>query len=387
LNFTGKNMPKINFINDKIENKILLDILLKTDLEIIAYFDDTMTGIVANAPRNGYKEIYLHKFLDDYFSCKKFDKSFTNKLLIVYDETLSPEIMIALHNWFKKQCCKMSNLILISTHTLNLNEWYNKYCDLTLQSGFTVIDTPLAFYFDKLLHNTQSIENYKIKNLQHYFTYFGGTYSTAERDFTTACVMLYKNLGHIDYIGGYVSTNKEFDNFLEEITEFQDRSLCDKLMAARKAYEWPNNSISPDETIKLSYFEKNVYNKVSAFNLTRETFNSFPYCIFTEKSIKTFLDMQIILPIGYHSVDLIKKNGFIFLEDLIDYNYQHEKKLHYRLLAALEQIKKISKNYTLPQLAEKLYDSRDIFLYNLNYIASGEFYKNSARNLVKKIYA
>jgi hypothetical protein len=281
----------------------------------------------------------------------------------------------------------MSNLILISTHTLNLNEWYNKFCDLTLQSGFTVIDTPLAYYFDKLLHNIQPIKNYDIKNLQHYFTYFGGTHSTAERDFITTCTMLYKSLGHIEYFGGYISTNEEFDNFLEEITEFQDRSLCDKLMAARKEHEWPNNSISPDQTVKIAYVEKNVYNKVSAFNLTRETADSFPFCIFTEKSIKTFLDMQIILPIGYHSVDLIKKNGFIFNEDLIDYHYQYEKKLHLRLLAALEQIKKISKNYTLSQLAEKLYDSKDIFVYNYNYIASGEFYKNSARNLVKKIYA
>jgi hypothetical protein len=346
-----------------------------------------MMRIVADAPRNDYKEIHLHKFLDDYFSCKKFDQSFINKLLIVYDETPSPEIIIALHNWFKKQCCKMSNLILISTHTLNLNEWYNKYCDLTLQSGFTVIDTPLAYYFDKLLHNIQAIENYKIKNLQHYFTYFGGTHSTTERDFITACVMLYKNLGHIDYIGGYISTYKEFDDFLEEITEFQDRSLCDKLMLARKAYEWPNNSISQDETVEIAYVGKNVHNKVSAFNLTRETADSFPFCIFTEKSIKTFLDMQIILPIGYQSINIIKQNGFIFMEDLINYNYQYEKKLHLRLLAALEQIEKISKNYTLSQLAEKLYDSRDILLYNLNYIASGEFYKNSARNLVKKIYA
>ena len=51
-------MPKINFINDKIENKILLDILLKTDLEIIAYFDDTMTGIVAM-----HLEMVIKKFI------------------------------------------------------------------------------------------------------------------------------------------------------------------------------------------------------------------------------------------------------------------------------------------------------------------------------------
>ena len=339
--------------------------------------------LVSSVPEHEYKEKYIHKFLDIHIDSSSLQESFNKKLLFVYDETITTEIFISIHNWFLKKCCNLKNILFVSTHTLGLGEWYQKYLGLFGQSGFMVVEVPLyTYWMPCLIDSYESLDKPNInKGLNYYFDFYGGTHGSLDRDFLVSLFLSHQGIGHIDYLGGFSSDIEKFDGYLEQLTNFCDRNACDQLLKNRKLNHFVSRKnmnivkISADVT-----YNTNIH-LLSACQIIRETMDNQNFSILTEKTLKGFLNLQFIIPLGFQSISHLESLGFLFAHDLIDYNYQDETNFYKRACLVSEQINKLQQRYSLKDLEQIILDRKAILMHNYDCIVSGKLFEKIYHNV------
>jgi hypothetical protein len=356
------------------------------DYEIIMSVNVELLCVITNAPWQENKETYIHSFLDDKLCDIDLTKSFKKKLVILYQEVIYVEILLAIHSWFYTKAANIENIIFISTQTLGLSEWYDSYLKLYGIKGFKIVDAPLTseIYKDRWLTAIPELDKDQLnKKLKYLFSYYGGRYGSVERDFLAALLSTNTH-GFVDYWNGFYTSSDEFENYAEQITNFLDRNLVDNLLEIHKKKKWGNTN-QESEAIVSTGIIKNI-DMQSACQVIRETSNLSPFSCITEKTIRGFLHLQFILPIsGYKSVSYLEELGFKFAHDVIDYRYQLEPNLIKRLMMLVAELNRLSTTYTLDDWKQLIYENADMLCYNYNYFAEGNMLEKIKINIIKAI--
>ncbi len=331
------------------------------------------------------KKPLIHKALDDLISDKELQRSFYERIVLVYDETIPVEIVTGIHSWLYTKCCDIENIVLIVTHHLGLKDWYNRYLSLFGMKGFSVIEAPLlSMRYKNRFESIQSFQKTNKPKLDHYFSFYGGTYGSLERDFLTAKFSTI-NEGYVDYMCGYSEDAVKFDNYLESLTRFKDRAAVDQLLAVRSSRQILENAKKiKDEDFSNSGFQFDIDN-VSACQVVRETLVDLPYLSVTEKSLRPFLHNQIPIPTGVEGLFHLTQLGFATDYEPVDYRYQFEKHFYTRINQICKVINSIKARYTLEDLRDYINDNWQLFAYNHDYIYSQDLFKNIRQKLLKEL--
>jgi hypothetical protein len=359
-----------------------LDNLLN-DYKKICSIGPELLNLVSTVPEIEHKEKYIHEFLNDCIDSNVLLESFDKKLVFVYDETISTEIFISIHNWFLKNCCDIKNILFVSTHTLGLGAWYQKYLQLFGQTGFVVVEAPLyTFWMPGVIDSYENLDKPNInKELNYYFDFYGGTYGSLDRDFLVSLFLTHQGIGHIDYLGGFSSDTEKFDGYLEQITNFCDRNICDQLIENRKLLQFASRkNIDKMQLVNNVAYNSNVHS-LSACQIIRETMDNQNFSILTEKTLKGFLNLQFIIPLGFQSISHLESLGFLFAHDLIDYSYQDETNFYKRACLVSEQINKLQQRYSLKDLEQIILDRKAILMHNYDCIVSGKLFEKIYHNV------
>ncbi len=330
------------------------------------------------------KEADIHNFLDQYLGSVDLKESFNQKLFLIYDEVLYLEILLAIHSWFSTKCCNLKNIVVVTTHTIGADFWYQNYTKMMGVPGLTLVEAPLMS--DRYLARVESIpqqsDQLLTKNLKYYFSFYGGSYGSPERDFLAA-YFINVGSGWVDYMSGFDSTPVEFENYLEQQTEFSNRQLVDDLLRIRNTATFPKETQVLNELFDFSGYQWTV-DKQCAGQVIRETSNTTPWTTVTEKTLRCFIHSQIPIPIsGTYSVSNLEKLGFKFDHNIINYDYQNEPILCRRLHLIKEQIDQLKHKYTLKELEKYFIANNELLCYNYNYIASGQIFDRIREKLIR----
>jgi hypothetical protein len=120
-------------------------------------------------------------------------------------------------------------------------------------------------------------------------------------------------------------------------------------------------------------YNSNIHS-ASACQIIRETMDNQNFSILTEKTLKGFLNLQFIIPLGYQAVRYLENLGFLFSHDLIDYSYQDEPNFYKRARQVSEQIDKLQQRYSLKDLEQEIPDRTEVLTHNYEYITSGKLF-------------
>jgi len=366
---------------DKIDIEDLI-----TDHKIISRITVEILQIISNAPADDNKEKYIHNYLDKTIFKKDLLDSFQRPVIVIYDEVLTVEILLAIHLWFIKQSCNIDNIFLVTTHTLGASEWYKKYLNLFGLRGFRLVEAPLMSrrYVDRFIDIPKK-DIFSNKKIKHYFSYYGGSYPSLEKDFLVT-VMLQLPNGCVEYMSGFSNDEEKLDNYLEELTGFCDRKTVDNLMNIRRSFVFTKNKTQTlNETFNLLGHQYQI-DQQCAFQIIRETNNSTPFSCITEKTLRSFIHGQLPIPLsGKNSVNNIKKLGFLLDSNIIDYNYQYLDTFYERIQAVVTEVCRIQKNFSLEDLTNYINDNLDLIEYNYKYVASGMLFDTIKTNFLKQI--
>jgi len=132
---------------------------------------------------------------------------------------------------------------------------------------------------------------------------------------------------------------------------------------------WNHNrecySLITEKKIKYKKYLQFNIDKNCFATVIRETSQDLPWTDISEKTLRTFLNYVVAIPLGYKSVDYLKEYGFWFPDDLIDYSYQYEPFFIdrcmkvFKIIEKLESIKKC-------ELNQYFIDNIDNFDHNFN---------------------
>ena len=326
------------------------------------------------------KDQQLYDVLDSRISQIELDKTFTKKVALHYHETLNEEIIIALVKWFNKKCCKIENVVLITSNTLGLKEWCTEYCKLMNKRMFTILEIPFSNpYINDLITNVNQRKIAESNHsIEYVYDYYGGLSDpNPDKDYLAALLMSEANFGFVDYKCGFSKDIQFFNNYLEQITGFSNRSLCDKLLSNRKKYNSIDkiHTLDEKETIGRDAFNNANTTFKSFCNVIRESFIDQNLNVITEKTIKCFLNKQFPLPIGYMAASRLENLGFKFLHNVIDYSYQTQSLWYDRSLMLVQELNRLHNTYTLSELTNIKNKNIEILNHNFNHITSGHLYK------------
>ena len=341
------------------------------------------------------KDAYV--ILDNYLGTFDLTESFTKKVILLNTEPYRLESLLLLHDWFSDRCCNITNIFLISDHSIGAKKWYENFLNLFNKVGFNIIETPIR-NIQRLqvigFLSKQQLQKDKIrKKLKYYFNAFMGGYTSFfEKDFLATYFSSKKEIGYVDFLAGYQTTLPEFDNYLESLTHFSDRNFVDFLISLRENGNFFNSGttrvIPTFNNIMNSDSHKSIVklNNQSFCQLLRETYNSVPWTCVSEKTLDCFLNCMIPIPLsGTNAVSNLENIGFKFDHNMIDYSYQSEKDFVKRILKIGDVLDRISKTHSLAELEEYILDNREILWYNYNYIVSGDLEKYLEQEFIKQL--
>jgi hypothetical protein len=351
-----------------------------TDFKIVGCLHRHALIAVSKAPIMSSKKKYLWNTFEKVFLNVDWSDSFSNKLVILTNEDISPESIIELHYWLTTKCSNVKNIFLITSQNLGTEQWWENWCETMHEISFNVIDLAFDTFNKKFIDQINNLDhrvklNEIKKHATKWFSFYGGTYQKNERDYL--CLMLaanFYNVSVIDYIGKF-ATKDELLNYSERITKFCDQSTIDKLSRAYDQFvinnnfvlNFPNilknNTPLPCEPINFLGLQWQI-DKTCIFNIARETTVSDIYTGISEKTLRSFLHWKVLIPLGYNSVNLIKNLGFWFPEDIFDYSYQYEKDWHRRVLKIIDSLHKVMTQYTISDMIIYIENNKQNFLKN-----------------------
>lgn len=324
------------------------------------------------------------RWWDEYFAEVDLAESWQRPLIILHMETFTLDSFIDFHKWITIRACNLQNIYFISGLTQGLSSWYEQYCRLFNQQGITVIDAPCypALVIPQLDLGIDRVERSNSGQIADYFCYQGGLYSNPEREFIVAALLPYQSLGTIEFAGGFVSSDQEFDAYLENVTNYADRPWVEQLLVSKNLWNnVPQETSINDKNARVSEYQ---YGQGSVCQVLRETINDLPYSCVTEKTLKCFLNCRLPLPLCYNGVKNLEQLGFIFMHDLIDYSYQSNTSFSQRVKSVGQIIFELSQRYSIESLA-KILTSSQVIEHNFDWVKSKKIFRRVETEIQQKM--
>jgi hypothetical protein len=314
--------------------------------------------IIDKEPIEKYdKSEKVFQFLDSFFDSVQWTNTFSLPHVIYYDEFIIPEIIFYFHRYLSKICLDIENIYIIVSQSHGIFSWWEDYKKIMQIKSFSFIEIGYTYCinffwlsnFKNIINYIENIDIEKEKNILHTFSFYGGTYYTECRNFLFLLFNYFGDNNPVDKIFD-ITDKKSTLNYCEQITNFKNQEIINFIEE-----RWNNdrdcyNLITEKKRKYKEHLQFNIDKNCFA-NVVRETGQEFPWSVITEKTLRCFLNYTIPLPLGYMSVDHIKKYGFWLPDDLIDYSYQYEPffidrciKI-FKIIEKLESIKKCELNH------------------------------------------
>jgi hypothetical protein len=356
---------------------------------------------VTLAPMLSPKDMYVEQTLDKLFFNYDWTITFETPVAIIYDELVTSEILVILHKWLRKQCADIENIYLIVTHNAGISAWWEKWCDCFFDKSFKIVE---LFFNDSIMNPWnpgEDVKKYELKSLNFLkenkkilklFSFYGGTYSTMERQYLVLKMLRFQNVAAIHFNSKF-SSKKEILDYAENITyynnqkEIDDLSECyDRCVGHKQMLPNSNliSSINYQKFLELqwSHLQWNI-DKNSWATVIRETMNSDVFSTVTEKTLIACFHHTVMFPIGINSVLNLENLGFWFPHDIVDYSYQVEPIFVNRVAKMCNTLQEIINKYSMIQLEQYYFDNIQKFCYNAqlahDYVATPSRLKKFAK--------
>lgn len=295
------------------------------------------------------------------------EASFDGPLYIVYQEYVTEFILDLLHKWISGSACNRDNIVLI-TETAGIQNYYTKYCEFNRTKPLKIVEAPAflgGHYTLPVLKSVSSSEN--TKQIEHVYSYFGGTYET-DFEKTLAFILLYNpNIGYTERLFEF-GDKRILERNLEILTEYMDvdciNSVLDKYDSLLNTKDSTFAHIPGKKHFvaeSMNYFWS-IDNKCFA-NVIRETSEivhpGFTY--FSEKTARCFFNNSIPVPLSGADTNWLNELGY-WIPDIVDYGYLKETNTLKRLQLVVKEMTRLS---TL-NLTDYYNENWDNILHNRN---------------------
>ena len=342
---------------EHMQNSYVIQHLMDKQAQII--YIETELQRVITAYYQTPNTVSLTQWLVDEMS-KLYDlsPSFDDVLYIYYYEYLDENIADALFSWIHSTLCNKKNIVLL-THTIGLEQYYKNYCAFYRISPVTLIEvagsaagTPSAI---KLI----DVNDKNTKNIEHVFSYYGGTYGSKVYDKTLTYIMLTNtNVGVVDRMFDFCERSF-LENNLEKLTEYVDVNQVNSILndydrLLESTYKKPEHSYQhvDNDTMLLAnrththeneLFHSQIDNKCFA-SAIRETgdVNCIGFSGWSEKTSRCILNKCFPIPLSGMSMDPWREWGY-WVPDIIDYSYLQEVNVLKRLQVLSTELVRLSK--------------------------------------------
>jgi hypothetical protein len=380
---------ELGSVDQSIFYKNILKAETGIDYEYVGIIDDELMNVVKSAPALEPKNLYVEAKLETMFGEYNWTRSFKNCQLIVYDEVISSEILIIMHQWLRRKSADIENIVLVINHHPGIKNWWEKWCLANYEISFKIKELPFLYSpqhrkldFDNRLE-LPGTEFYKnSKKILKLFSYYGGTHPSLERNYLFLKMVQFAEIAEVDHASSFFSRSEIID-YVEHITYYKNQTEVDCIFDAyNKHVDFKSNKyigsptfyskaeqqelLAGSQKYKVNFSNYDwATNKHCLLSVTREAgTDSDKYATVTEKTMKSFLHHLIVMPLGFETVINLEKLNFWFPHELIDYSYQHEPIFFNRVDRLVKELKDIDKKYTLEQLQEFYVDNFDKFCHN-----------------------
>ena len=341
---------------------------------------------VISVPVLESKTVVLEKCFDKIFKDYDWKTSFSTSVFIMNDEVTSSEIVISLHTWLRRRCSNIENIYLFTTAHTGIAEWWKNWCSVNHQKSFQIVemcysnDTSFDMYFSHLINLPDIKFYYEHKNITKLFSFYGGTYSTPEREYLTLKMLQFKDSANIEFLAKFMP-KQEILNYVEEITYFMNQNECNLIS------DMYDQNIDQNGFLKKSIqiFDQDqlagLKNSVATFDdhhwhidktcwgsVIRETFNADCFSSVSEKTLRACLYHVALIPVGYNAVEGLENLGFWFPHDIMDYSYQSEKLYSDRIIKLSTALVNLNNTNSSAQLQQHYVDNIHNFQHNVNLV-------------------
>lgn len=298
-----------------------------------------------------------------------WSRSFHKTQIIYHDERIVPEMLIAMHGWLRQQAGNIENVVVVTTHTAGLTQWWDQYCSLYNQRSFKIREWPFirSFNWQDMFVNMKLLDRDIVleakKNIEFLFSYYGGISGKHDSMYLTLKMMNQFDVSLIDLVAKFKLSEQQITDYSMYLSYFGDVNEQVEIQNLHKEFVI-GNTIRMHDIVKHTPFQKircepfvgagmqwDVDQRCFA-NVVRETDNLQPFGILTEKTFRGFYHHMAVVPLGYKTVECLEKYGFWFPHDIIDFDYQHEKDFLTRLNAMIKSLENLKNSHSMSDINE-----------------------------------
>jgi hypothetical protein len=346
--------------------------------DLVGTITHALVDAVTHAPALEPKLLYIEAALDQQFGTYDWTKSFRAPQILVYEEILTSEMLIAIHLWLRRKCADISNIILVTTSHLGVAAWWSKYCSVMGYRSFSIrekfythSDHWRPIWIDTMAVLPSREWFIKSKKIERVFSYYGGTYATLDRQYLVLKLLELSAVGEIDYIGEFTTKDtvlaySENINYYLDQTDIDqvDRSFDQHVSPAGKLVQQnaPASGLK-NERIRYQGVQWQTDSKCFA-SVVRETVVDDVYSCVTEKTLRAFLHHMVVIPVTFQGVKELEHMGFWFPHDIFDYSYQTESRFAHRTKHLITSIKQLIANLSIGDMQQYYTDNIDKFHAN-----------------------
>jgi hypothetical protein len=343
--------------------------------ELAGVINDECLKALDSAPALVAKNLYVEQALDQLLGHYDWSVSFSTPVVLIYDELVTSEILIILHNWLRRKCADIENIQLIVTSHTGIAKWWKSWCQTNHEKSFQINElfftiSPSAKKYFKNFTKLPELDFYRQnKKISKLFSFYGGTYSGLEKEYLILKILEFKNSASIDFFAKF-SSKQEILDYAEHINYYKNQKEIDYISYAYDTYVQDcylnyNQSLvrTKNEPIDFKSLQWTI-DKICWASIVRETVNGDKFASLTEKTLRAYLHHNVVIPTGFNAVTDLEDLGFWFPHDIVDYSYQSEPLYANRINQMIQMLTHLNNTYSFDQLHNYYIDNLQKFQHN-----------------------
>ena len=307
---------------------------------------------------------------DQHFGHYDWSRSYIRPQIIYHDERITCDMIVGIHDWLRQQAGDITNIIIITTHVAGLADWWQQRCELYHEKSFVIKEWPFirsfnwqAMFVNMTLQDEQIVKTAKT-DMQFMFSYYGGISGKHDSMYLTLKMMDLFPVSLIDLVAKFRLTKQQIVDYSMFISYFGDLSEQQHIQELYQEFVTQDYKIVMHDILKNTTYPRIRCEEFVGAGLQwdidrrcfatvcRETDNTQPFGVLTEKTFRGFYHHMAVIPMGYKTVEYLEKYGFWFAHDIIDFSYQYETDMLTRMNKMIQSLKNFSKKYSMAQLNE-----------------------------------
>jgi hypothetical protein len=336
----------------------------------------------------------MQRWMDESSSHVDWTLTFDRPLLLMYEDMITRDHLVCIHNWLRSKCLDIENIIVLNNHHVGISDWWEQWKKLHHEPGFRILEWSFIqgmYTIEKLqwpafqLPELHWIQEQRAGSISKVFSFFGGRHSAfIDKFYPLLKCLEFGNHAVVDLVTEWPDRSTIMQ-YLEYVTDYQDQTEVENLLSIYDQHCGPDNVFvnSALEPYLVNYQKPQSLNKVEwtaigpTFNdiqwainqncfvsVIRETLNDQPYDTITEKTFQCMLHYMVPMPLNYGSVNNLERMGFRLPHDLIDYGYSQEPQYRRRVQLVMQQIQQLQQRMTFADMNNYWNTHIDLFHHN-----------------------